>query len=147
MAAEVFGVVAGGVGIAGLCGQILEGCMFLSQQFQNIKTAPKNIQRLVKHISLLHACIEDFSGHATIIYGEAAERQGYVRECLKRCLDDIRELEELIADPKTKFSGGSRGKWSDRIKTAWNQPTIEKCCGNIDRAMQAVQTAQNNLAL
>lgn len=137
--AEAFGVAAGVVGVFGFCGQILSGCQYLTQQFEQVKDAPEYIRELKTHLEDLAWTVTTFQEQAQDLIEKHLDIQGdALMSRLTSCLDIVNNLRQFIADEIAKFAGSSKGLWWLRMKTAGKQSKIQKHLKSVDRAIRIV---------
>lgn len=137
------------VGVVGLSGQVISGCMFLKEQFDKMRDAPEQIRSLRARIDRLLQEMTDFRKLAEV--GRDHEQSYASSEspemALRHSLSIINELQHYVREEFAHFAGSSQGRFKDRLKALAKSPKIESFSVRLDRAMDSFQLTQHNFKM
>jgi hypothetical protein len=138
--AEVIGVVASGISIAQLAGQVTACTLKLKAYWDEIKEAPTEIKYLVREIdalSLILSQIED---------GYTSGENVYLQHSLELCRDGAEELKRLVDEMETKLSLGG-GRWKRKVgaaKVVLKKEEMKRLKGRLESAVRLLGLAHQS---
>jgi hypothetical protein len=139
--AEAIGVVASGISIVQLAGQIATSIAKLRGYWEQVKQAPSDIEHLMGQIdslSLLMTQIHDDQGGL----GWGLDHS-YMRHCLNRCEESSKELQLLVGDLERLLE--REGKWKRKVgalKVVFKKDDLKRLKTRLKSAVKLLQLAQ-----
>jgi len=143
-AVAALGVGAPVVSFTGLAGQILQGCHYISNLFDDIKGAPETLSYLGAEIKAFRIVLHGFQqllqsvGQSTNI--DAASEQVFM--ALKTSSATIKDLKALL----DKYSHSGKRDWWKLLKVAVLRSTFVKYCDRLGKAKIDILLAQARLS-
>jgi len=141
--AEVFGVVAGGLGVASLAIQIVENLTKVINFCESIKEALTDIQRLLLELQILSNVISGIQ----LVYEKHSlpeTSEAVTRICLGLVRHDIGKLTNLSLELERKLNSGKRitRTWA-RVQTVLSESKIAVLRAHLERAKSGLQSLQS----
>ncbi|MCJ1399660.1 hypothetical protein MMC11_002862 [Xylographa trunciseda] len=138
--AEVLGVVASGISIAGLAIQIASSIQQILDFWSSIKGAPTDLQNLLEELGLLAEILstvdDDTDNDETSPRQNAAVKAARYCQNAASCIEAVvRDLSEGLAVPR------GRRHWT-AIKTVLKDKKMSKCLQRLERAKTMLSLAQ-----
>lgn len=136
--AEVFGLVASGVSISALVGQIASSVVKLKSYLDQIKDAPKDISSLIEEIEdvqfLLSDIEDDQSRHP---YSPLLFDNSSASRCLDRCKRRVERLRRVVDEIAVDFENLPPMKRSLKAaKIIWKRDRVEKFRADLSGAVR-----------
>jgi hypothetical protein len=126
--AEVLGVVASGISIGALVGQIASSVVKLKSYMDLVKDAPEDIRILVDEIEDLQLLISDIEDdRARNPYTELLLESSSASRCLAHCRRGVERLRRVVDAMAVDFSSikPMKRKWV-AASVVWKRETLEK---------------------
>lgn len=119
---------AGGViAVVSIAGQVLQGCSYLCNIFDNAKGAPQEIHLLVIELKIIEAIVQKTPNDAEHQYA------------LDFCNGAIARLREVV-DRYGDLDGTTKMKmWGKRLRMALNMEKIQKHLGRLREAKRELE--------
>jgi hypothetical protein len=139
--AEAIAVVASGVSIAQLAGQVAASTAKLKGYWKLVKQAPSDIEHLVGEIdslSLLMTSTQNNQGALSWGLDDS-----YLQHCLKRCEEGSKELRLVVEDLERLLE--ANGKWKRKVgaaKVVFRKDDIKRLKKRLESAVRLLQLAQ-----
>lgn len=136
--AEVLGVVASGVGIGSLVGQIASSVMKLKSYMDLVKDAPEDIRILIDEIEDLQLLISDIEDdRARYPYPDLLVKSGSALRCLAHCRRGVERLRHVVDRMAVDFSSITPLKRKlVAASVIWKRDTIEKYKAELASALR-----------
>jgi hypothetical protein len=126
--AEVLGVIASGVSIGALAGQIASSMVKLKTYLDQVRDAPEDIKILIDEIESLHLLLSDIEDDQSRNPSSAmlVENKSALR-CLDHCRRGVERLQRVADEIAVDFEGlkPMKRKWVS-AKIIWKRDKIEK---------------------
>lgn len=141
--AELLAVVASGISVAQLAGQIASSVLKLKSYLDQIKEAPEDIRNLIEEIEVVLLLL-------TEVEQDQAQQPTLVRRPVPalRCLDNCKKaveslrsgVDELGADIEGAKFPKKNNRWAS-VKMVWKRERIEKYRSNLATALSLLNLA------
>lgn len=148
------GIVANIIGIAGVVGQVTQGCMYLKSLINDVKDAPEEVRDLQKEVDLVSASITKLH----TIYEQLT--QSGTKPTIVNPVDEIQKCNEAVAtliaslkqsldvfEDRTPTKVSSMKKNLHRLKYALGKETTKEKLNVLSRARLSLLVVQNNIEL
>jgi hypothetical protein len=115
--AEILGIVASGISVAQIAGQVINSIIKLKGYWEQVKEVPAEISYLLGEIdslSLLLYHIQD--NQSSRVAENVPLGSTSVQQCCKLCQDAAEELRILVSDMESKLEG--KIGWKRRVTSA-----------------------------
>ena len=132
--AEVIGIVASGISVAGLAAQVASSILKLKGYWNQIKEIPDDIQGHLLELELLTPILQHIQNdQAQQFVPRLAFENDSLSQALNHCKDSVEELESFLREMSEKTEG--KVKWRKNMgsaKVVLKKKTLEK----LDRKMK-----------
>jgi hypothetical protein len=139
--AEVIGVVASGISIVQLAGQVTACTLKLKAYWDEIREAPTEIKYLVREIDALSLILSQIQD------GYTGGENVYLQHSLKLCRDGAEELKRLVDEMEMKLSLGGGGRWRRKVgaaKVVLKKEEIKRLKGRLESAVRLLGLAHQS---
>jgi len=136
--AEVLGVVASGIAVAQLAGQVTKSIVKLKDYWDQVRDAPAEIKYLLKEIDSLSLILQHIQGGQVGLSSDSA----CVQQCFELCQEAATELGELVKAMSEKIEGNR--EWKKRVgsaKVVLKKEEIKKLKKRIKNAVSLLSLA------
>jgi hypothetical protein len=146
--AEAIGLAANLAGLIGLAGQLLEGCLFVKDFLEDIKSAPQEIKTLSEEIGILSS-----AARSTTRLIERLKEPGLTIDqaeyepALRQCIRTVQILGQEVEGYVKKGSGDGGMKWWDKMKVASKKKSLGSHIERLERAKTQIHMVQLNISL
>ncbi|KAI1123642.1 hypothetical protein F5Y10DRAFT_285899 [Nemania abortiva] len=137
--AEVLGVAASAISVAGFAGQLAQGSTFLYNFFRGFKNAPEDIRELSRELQSLTLIL-------TNINHSPHQLNSGLSQVLKDCEDVIIKLSKLVNDIQPAQGISKPRIWVKRFRATLKQPELEKHLQALERAKSTLLQCYANAA-
>jgi hypothetical protein len=136
----VIGVVASGISIVQLAGQVTACTLKLKAYWDEIKEAPTEIKYLVREINALSLILSQIQD------GYTGGENVYLQHSLELCRDGAEELKRLVDEMEMKLSLGG-GRWKRKVgaaKVVLKKEEIKRLKGRLESAVRLLGLAHQS---
>lgn len=142
--AEVLGIVASGIAVAQVAGELVTTSQKLYTFWIGIKCAPKQVADALKEIEFLGKIIEGLQNENGVDVG----RNEVVGEALVHCFEVMGEFEGILRDLGTKVGANGAGKrhW-DALKVLLKSQTLSDFERRLERAKSMLGLAVDSYSM
>jgi len=126
--AEVLGVVASGISVGALAGQIASTVMKLKSYSDQIRDAPEDIKIMVDEIENLHFLLSDIEDdRSRNLYSEMLVDNTSVLRCWNHCKRGVERLQCVVDEMAINFEGLKPMKRKFvSAKLVWKRDRLDK---------------------
>jgi hypothetical protein len=138
--AEVIGVVASGISIVQLAGQVTACTLKLKAYWDEVKEAPTEIKYLVREIDALSLILSQIQD------GYTGGEDVYLQHSPELCRDGAEELKRLVDEMEMKLSLGG-GRWKRKIgaaKVVLKKEEMKRLKGRLESAVRMLGSAHQS---
>jgi hypothetical protein len=115
--AEILGIVASGISVAQIAGQVINSIIKLKGYWEQVKGVPAEINHLLGEIDSLSLLLYHIQDNQPPQVSENVPLGSTgVQQCCKLCQDAAEELRILVRDMERKFEG--KIGWKRRVGSA-----------------------------
>jgi hypothetical protein len=145
---EILGTAASLAGLLGLCGQILQGCLFLRDLIEGARDAPEDVRLLLSELEILSTAVNSTKDvfEQTSQWSLAINVNAY-EAALKHCLELFSTLTTRVMGDSNALNSGSRLNWWRQMGIASRKKTLESLMVRLERAKTQILLIQHNLSL
>jgi len=144
--AEVLGIIAGGMSIGQLAGQILVTSIKIKQLFDKIKDGPEVISELIERIKFMVSYLGDFDNDS-LLSGLPLMSPTYARLMATRqqCQHTLLEMQAIVDDLNSKLQDSRRSKRRlAAVKVVLKAGILAKYERRLSHAVQLLGLAQQS---
>jgi hypothetical protein len=141
--AEPLSVSASVAGLLGLTGQLLSGCLYLKDFYNDAKNSPKEILSLATELDALSDVVQDTSNCLNGL------PQGSIianyEPTIKQCLEVIHDMKAELNVYSTKLGGAKRSRWWTKVEYASKKKAFSSQLSRLQRVKTQVIMVSNNI--
>lgn len=147
--AEVIGLIASGISIAQLAGQVTSSTLKLKAYWSQIQEAPVDIKILVREIECLGGILGKIGEKIDTESGDQREEDTGLRNSLELCREGAEELRGLVVEMERKLGvdGKSRAGWKRKLgaaKVILKKDEIKRLKGRLKSAVRLLGLAHQS---
>ena len=136
--AEVLGVVASGISIGSLAGQLLESLQKIHRFWKNVDGAPKDIGDLIQELQVLASVFYELMNQPAD--SQALPSQS-IQTCLQYCCKILDELGPIVLKLHGDLAGGKQRKQWASIKSAFKKEDLRELTQRLERSKSTLGIA------
>lgn len=146
--AEALSVAGSVAGIVGVCGQILQGCLFLKNFIEDARDAPEHIRLLVIELQVLSSSViqtrDIFERTSPYMLGISVDAY---EPALKQCFKLLSIVTTSVTVDSKNLRNEGRMKWWYKLSVSSRKKMLETMLNQLERAKSQINLVQNNVSL
>lgn len=139
---EGLAAASGIIAVVGLAGQVAQGCAYLLDVFDGIKSAPEDLRLLIHELRVIRDLVR-----VTASSSIATQDERSLHDALDFCGECIGKLTQLVERYGEPVRDGSRQnwkrKWGSRLSMALNKDKIRKHVERLRAAQGHLRDSQH----
>jgi hypothetical protein len=128
---ESLAASGGVIAVVSLAGQVVQGCVYLRDVFDGVRSAPKDIRSLATELKI----IKDIVLATTNVEQHP--------EVLDFCNEKVLKLRKVVDRYGVLDDGSSKKRWGSRLAMALNSDKIQKHLDSLREAKRHLEQIQN----